>query len=423
MSRTEQINEKVIDLRVSSSKLQHLPTRRLNPFERLLVFVIFLVFLSGRYSLDRLGFSYGLLGDVRILLGVPATIFVASCVLLRNTKARPMSAATRRLLSLVGLFHLYMVASCLWAPDPRQAFAEGGFLLLLVVLLVVLCRLVTEIGPGFFDTWMVLWWSSAWVYSIAGFLGLGSIEGSTRMSAFGGGANVFVRVMIVGIVSALYLWTLDRNWRYLVPIPAFLAAALASGSRGGILAAGAALLLFTGRFLPRWKEWTRMLVLVSCLVIAAAVVLPSVRQTVYSSIESRFIELTVRDRDTSSRSEIFQAAYTSFRRSPLRGEGMTGFYQTVGRIYDWDYPHNLFLSTAAEGGVLGLILLSLALVSMRSRRVKVSDQVLVSSFIATYFLMASMFSGTYYDARYIWVFALIAVQLSSPTLDRSPTKP
>jgi hypothetical protein len=64
-----------------------------------------------------------------------------------------------------------------------------------------------------------------------------------RYSAFGGGPNVFVRVVLVGALSAPPLYLRKGRMIILLAIPFLAVGAVLSGSRGGLLAGATVLLV------------------------------------------------------------------------------------------------------------------------------------------------------------------------------------
>ena len=69
------------------------------------------------------------------------------------------------------------------------------------------------------------------------------------------------------------------------------------------------------------------------------------------------------------------------------------------------YPHNLILEIAAEGGVIALLLFSLIIFVIIKRWFR--PKTLENNFtflLALLFFFASMFSGSIYDTRFMWIF-------------------
>ena len=75
----------------------------------------------------------------------------------------------------------------------------------------------------------------------------------------------------------------------------------------------------------------------------------------------RIVKLTLEERYSSGRGSLIPSAIEMFRSEPLFGWGIEGWKGTVGRSYSLDYPHNLPAQLAAELGLVGLLLLALAI--------------------------------------------------------------
>ena len=144
------------------------------------------------------------------------------------------------------------------------------------------------------------------------------------------------------------------------------------------------------------------------VVIAAAPVIlnvaPSLSDRLGAFWAERYVELTFEEGYLSSRDSLFTSAWDLFCRHPVVGAGLNGFQQATGDIY----PHNLILNVASEGGVIGLMFLTLPFLFVIARcfRPMTLEQKAALSAGLFYFI-ASMFSGTYYDARFMWVFFAI----------------
>ena len=125
-----------------------------------------------------------------------------------------------------------------------------------------------------------------------------------RYSAFGGGPNVFVRIQILGILSAVALYLFHRKLLPLFAVPLFLLAAVLSGSRAGLLAGVAV----GGAALLRMRRRLRagpVLAAVGLLAAAGGVVVALAPPDFTSLFEDRFIQQTVEQRYLSDRTDIW----------------------------------------------------------------------------------------------------------------------
>jgi O-antigen ligase len=237
---------------------------------------------------------------------------------------------------------------------------------------------------------------------------LGALVGARdqlgRMSAFGGGPNVFVRVIGMGIIAIFYFWIKNKKTIWIYFIPGLLGIAIMSGSRGGTIA-----LLFTLVVISCWliKNLRIQRFLQFCIVLflISLVVynIPTINHRFYSFMFERYYQLTFVDHYTSIRDILFAEAWDMFLSNPLFGIGFKGFEILTSTTQR--YSHNLLLDLAAEGGVaaLSLFFLVLMLVYKRWFKEKTLENniaIILSLFIFT----ASLFSGDIYDTRFMWIF-------------------
>jgi O-antigen ligase len=94
------------------------------------------------------------------------------------------------------------------------------------------------------------------------------------------------------------------------------------------------------------------------------------------------------------------------------GSGLRGFAEHYGQGFS--YPHNLFLHAASEGGIGALILLLVVFVWFARRVLHRPHSPLTLVYIAaaSAIFTSAMFSGDYYDNRFLWVFMIIAIRVT-----------
>ncbi|MFV8755123.1 O-antigen ligase family protein [Nannocystaceae bacterium ST9] len=228
---------------------------------------------------------------------------------------------------------------------------------------------------------------------------------ASRMAALGGGPNVFGRNM--GLLCVLALHRAMAVPRARDMVLALLAAGLValSGSRGAMAAtalAGAALISF-GRARP-----SRRVLVLSAALIGALLVLGTteIGQVVIDRIRVRVIDLLLGRGYVSNRDRIYVVAIELGLSAPIFGQGLGSFAVAT----PWPYAHDLVLDAWAETGLIGVLLLlvalavlGLGLLTQRWRR--------VDGLAAAALLMgvASLFSGGRYDARGLWCLATLAL--------------
>jgi O-antigen ligase len=237
------------------------------------------------------------------------------------------------------------------------------------------------------------------------FYAIGGLNGDwgevDRAAAFGGGPNVFARIMGMGIIAALYFYLRTKRVVWLVPVPFSIGMAILSGSRSGILALALSLTFFLLIAVRSTGAVRRVIIGLGC-VLMILLSLPAVRSSVLPYWQQRFVEESFEDRYDAGRFLLFTEAAGMFQENPVRGVGLDGF-RRLSEI--GEYTHNLFFQVSAEGGSVGLILLVIALVNAVrgwSRRGSLEEQVIFC--LALLIFVAQMFSGSYYDARYMWIF-------------------
>ncbi|HJU53673.1 MAG TPA: O-antigen ligase family protein [Pyrinomonadaceae bacterium] len=180
-----------------------------------------------------------------------------------------------------------------------------------------------------------------------------------RVTAFGFHPNNLARILVLGVLATIGL-TYGRTKsivkpRFLVwPLVVVVGIALVqTGSRGGLLALGAGLMVFVlnGRgFLTKVRNVAGVLLIMAFFVWAGFQ---------FESTRIRF-EKTLEEGDLARREQIYPAAWEMFKERPLLGWGPVGStYELGGRLghidEDSKNPHNLILYGLVSTGVLGAI--------------------------------------------------------------------
>jgi O-antigen ligase len=369
--------------------------------------LLVLVALGGRYTLDRAGLLDLAWVDLRMLGAI-----VGIAVLAIDVKRRALPHTTPRpegWLVLATLFFLYQVASGLWAPTSARVGPKAIDVAVMGALTLAV-YVYTLDDPATVIHWtFVLFYVAAVVFALGALLVTGpGMQG--RYAAFGGGPNVFVRIEIIGLISAVALYRFTGRLITLSAVPLFLIAAVLSGSRAGLLAAGAvgivALLRVRGR-LPAAPTLAAAVLTAG----AIAYVVMARPRGVVDLVQGRFVEQTIQQGYVSDRTTIWAETIRLALAHPIIGAGLDGFYGLIGRVSGIEYPHQYILAVAAEGGIIGLGLLGVSVALWvgtvrrgRGHPVEAALTVAASAFVA----LSSLFSGDYYDARLAWLFAAMA---------------
>ncbi|MEV6300068.1 O-antigen ligase family protein [Actinoplanes sp. NPDC051861] len=380
----------------------------------LVVVVAFIAALAGRFTLTRLGLEVPLLNDVRVVL----FLGVLLCLLLEAHRIGPRAAAGGYcVLPVVGL-HGYQVLSATWAPPGAIVGPMIGDLAAVVFLVVVYYTLAKWDRDHVTRITLYCFHAAAWVYFLAASTGRGHAPGG-RWAALGGGPNVFVRVMMLGVITSLYLYVRSGSrLRWLVPMPCFMFGAIASGSRGGMaaLAITVFIALVAIRPKPRWDALAKPLGVLTVLSLVLAV---TAGPTIASFVQSRFVEATVGQGYTSDRDVLFAWALRLFWQRPLLGTGINGFHAIANLGEGERYVHNLPLSVAAEGGFVGLTFLGLAWFGLwhaysRAPRRERSPEARAAAYCGIFIGATCLFSGDYFDARLMWILLVLAAVRPAP---------
>jgi len=320
-------------------------------------------------------------------------------------------------------FVAYMIASSIWAPDLTLAGIKTYDLLFVgwsCVLTVAALRLsgVAATIEGF---WLAIF-GLGLVLALAGLASV--VSGNLtkgRVSALGGGPNVFGRNMGLLTLAALY-YIIDG--RRLAKHPALVVAPIAillvlqSGSRGAMLALFAAVLVYLrSRGIDRRVLWS----IVGVSVLGLAALLTQVGQLAVKIFFRRFIELLLLRGYTSNRVDLFADGISAGIANPLGGLGLAGFAQldSFGT-----YPHNMFIEAFAEGGLLGLLLLSAPFLLYLRRWMRGGGPGHPAIVAGLCLLgISSSISGDLFDARGVFLLLLFAVATQLPATVRHHRSP
>ena len=237
-----------------------------------------------------------------------------------------------------------------------------------------------------------------------------------RMAALGGGPIVFARWMGFGILSLLFLPIKIRAfYKYLV-IVLFFILALASGSRGPILA------LFLTGFIFVILNFNKVIVKISmvfCLLFCL-LLFPGIGKKISKVVEFDRVFMNVSKKggskqSTSTRTNLAIGSFILLQNYPL-GVG-AGNWQALSNeirpthMMPLEYPHNLLLEVACEYGIQTLLLLLLLLLfvlnlsykkMIKFQNDKTSLYPLLF-YLLLFFFLNSLVSGMLNDSRLLFV--------------------
>lgn len=386
---------------------------------RPLTVVFFLLMLAGGFTLERLGIENPLVVPER-LVGLGLLAFLVVIVATANIRSVGAGPATG---TFVAAPLIYFLVTALWGadvPDYWDTVTDLTCMILACAVISILLRWNPILVAETF-LWCLL--IAGLVFSVAG---LASASTGSQVSAFGGGPNVFSRITVLGFIALLGLVALRKlPIAALAAAPVLIVATVVSGSRGGMLAGLLSLLVLVP--LVRQLGPVRVVAGIGLLAACMGFVYEKYSDNVERVIDGRIVELTFQQGYTSGRGDLFGHAWGMFLDNLVIGAGLRAFAADYGRGFT--YPHSLFLHAAAEGGLIGFIILMAVMVTFARRilRRHGSTLTLLYTAAASVIFTSAMFSGDYYDSRFLWVFMIIALQVAahaarSESLD-GPTTP
>lgn len=389
-------------------------------FGSLLLLGDFIALLAGRFTLDRLNDALPAI-DLRLI----AVYLLLIMSIVWHLGARPHlhGSPHTRSGAILSAWMIWMALSSTWAPPGSRVIENLIDFAFMGTLLALAATILTWLPS---QEKQRLWY---WIFIIAlVYLVAAMISGpgdQGRYAAFGGGPNVFVRVMVLGAIASVYISTQRKGQLPLLAIPAFALGAALSGSRGGLVSALLLLPLFTVplvRLLGRKRTATIAIV----LGIGALLALSWKDGYALRFVQQRYIQQTLIEGYSSGRSFIAQDALEIWYRHPILGTGLDGYYPLQNRPYHYEYPHNLILASSAEGGLIALLLLLSTIVAFTvaaRSRARSAPSVIFALTGGLYLLGTSMFSGNYYDSRLAWFFMIFAIAGSDATPETREYRP
>lgn len=360
--------------------------------------------LVGRWDLRRILDEEGprnILVEPRFWL-VVAAILIALCAKISEGYSHAKRGMPAPLFFLLAFF-TWILASALWSRSVDMVAWNAYDVTLMGCFVALFAFTLSSTDPS--RVLNAMWATITVVTAVLALVALvrTMTDGPERMAVLGGGPNVFGRLMALFLLGCLRLWR--RGSQAFTTLSAAAAAFLLvvlSGSRGALLATVSALVaFFVAERIP-----VRQIITVGVVgtIVAAGVVLwTPVGRAVVSVYVERIVELSIEERYTSSRPELYEAALGLAVANPVIGVGLGGFATTGLHRY----PHNLFLEVLSESGTVGLWLLvltfGLAAFHIQRRLVPV-DSASTAAFV--FFFIASQFSGDLFDSRNVFVFLI-----------------
>jgi hypothetical protein len=238
---------------------------------------LFLTLLAGSYEVH----------------GVPLRLpgaWMCACLALLSLFGGRVNHGAGKFVLLVVLWLVWVCVSFLWSPSGARIGEQLPPVMLLIGLLLCSYVLVSRASPGLPRLILWLTYAAGLTYAVSGLL-LGGGDAQGRLSAFGGGPNVYVRVVGAGLIAGLALGLLTNRRIVLLTLPVLGVAAILSGSRGGLVALLGGVFLVWARALSSRSPRIRRTVLASSvlgLAIGYFVAWPHIERFV----QERFVQQT-----------------------------------------------------------------------------------------------------------------------------------
>jgi O-antigen ligase len=364
--------------------------------------LLYVFAIPWEYSLD-LGAPWGniarIAGLVLLLVAIPD--------LAQAGRIRTPAALHWLTLALL----LWFACTLFWTSDPIATWTKlRGY-----VQQMMIVWLLWEFVESPHDLHVVLqaWLAGSWVLvvlTIADSCSADAIAaGQMRFSAVGQDPNDVARFLDLGFPIAALLIGREGNWmRHILTVgylPTGAAAVLLTASRGGFVAAFAALV---GCAVILHREHFRALLAVvlmlPAIVCAVLLFLPHAPLARLTTIGDQ-----VHGGDLNQRLNIWEAGWKAFTQAPFLGHGAGSFVNAAG-LAPIDTAHNTALSILVEAGVVGLVLpCAIVAVSVHnSLRTQGAKRIALLTLLATWTVSAIV--GTTAESRTTWLmFGVIAV--------------
>ena len=238
-----------------------------------------------------------------------------------------------------------------------------------------------------------------------GLILIGLTSSSSRVSALGGGENVYGRnAAICALIWLIVGYGSSRQTFALTLSIICMCATVLSGSRGSMVALLITLAIISLRYFRSAKKSIQLLLVTAA---TGVVIWFNLGERVAQTWDSRVVNLTLINRYDSGRGYLRELSLDLFRQKPILGWGPDYVYTyTNGRFR---YTHNIFFEFAVMGGIVGLGLIAIS-IYLIIRSSKITTDSYVSAARAGFFisLICAQFSGDYFDWRFILVFGALA---------------
>ncbi len=409
-----------------------------------LAITIAVLILIGRWTLQRLSVdpdavNWELVGqrDITSLAIEPRFWLLIICLPLveigrlsgQDTNSFRNEAGVSLRLFLVLI--LYLFATIWWSPNENPYPKAADLLLTAMTVIVVerasrnmefvkafwLCLEFVLLAIGGFALY-------AQLFLVADLTSAAMLD-QGRLSILGGGPNIlgrFLGMLCLLMVARSLNQRGGLSWsialRILVAGVAVVLL-LQTGSRGAMVA------LLLGLFallVVRRVDWR--LIAVGFLVVLSLVYLFGAILDIEAiqGISDRWVESTLQEGYLSNRDVLYDVAYELWLEAPTFGGGLDSF--PVNSFGLDNYPHNMVLELAVDGGIVAVLLLfawggHLIAKTWNGRNYYSEIGLSMSALI----FGAGMFSGDFYDCRLVYIFGVVAIAAATQDVRASDALP
>ncbi len=360
--------------------------------------------------------------DITVLMAALNTLQVVP--LIRDRRAHSQSQTG---LTLWFALALVILAGVLYSPDQDAALARAATWWALAVVPITMGAVRVGSDPRYLRQFL---WTLFAMGAVVVILGAIQMSSSQRLVLLGENTIEVGRAALlaplIGITFVLRGGSAAARFATIALLPMAVAVALASGSRGPLLAAlllGAIGTIGAARRTKRinWAALSGLLGLALASIVVVSILSPNMPAL---SIErfaglGDFIQGTLTgqpgaprmDASSEIRLRLFDVALSTFEQHPILGIGTAGFAtasrMALGPIEGQPYPHNALLQVAAELGLVGLVVLLGLLALAVSRHLPVGDAVTALRYAFLFFFLNAMVSLDVYSDRMTWGLLLL----------------
>jgi O-antigen ligase len=394
------------------------------PLRALLAIVLSILFLVGRWNLQRLGvdpdtidFDLIVERSVATVWAEPRLWLVIGSVLLMvlmetgdsgGVRAHSGGLEARTSVCIFLVLSFYLVATIAWTPS------DNPFPAVVDVCLVLFTLLAVERAARHEEFVEAFWlWLERLLIAIGAFalVAAASADQPGRLSILGGGPNILGRFL--GMLCLLMVAQSLRQgggvrwsaaWRIIVAAVALILL-LQTGSRGaftGLLIGLLALLVVR-------RMNVRLIGIGAIIIVSFGYLFKAILDfEKIESIEQRWLVTTLEEGYFSHRDVLLAEAYRLWLERPAFGGGLDSFnYYTFGLDR---YPHNLVMEIAQAGGIVAALLLLAWIVHVILHSWHCRNQYAEIGLSMTALTFGcALFSGDFYDSRLMFIFGVLTL--------------